>query len=241
MKHFVDDRGYHQGFSPEKPSTLIRLKRRCDWIVNAMGDAINRDTTDILEIGCGIGIVASWIAQKTAGSVLGSDICESFIDEARRRFSSPNLEYLAFDFNRPDLLRGRQFDFIVGNGILHHLYYNLDDVFEGFKKLMKPGGKLIFMEPNIINPYCALIFNIPFLRRKAKLEPDEMAFSKSFIYRKLQEHAYENVEVLYRDFLLPGIPMFLVKPSIFIGNIVEKIPLLRVMSQSLFITASLSS
>ena len=135
------------------------------------------------------------------------------------------------DFN------GRQFDHIIGNGILHHLYFQLDEALTTIKKLLKPGGKIIFLEPNIYNPYCWVIFSFPFFRKKAHLEPAEMAFSKSFITKKLHSVGYENIKVGYRDFLLPGIPRFLVNPSIAVGALAERIPLLKMWSQSIFITA----
>ena len=93
------------------------------------------------------------------------------------------------------------------------------------------------MEPNIYNPYCSLIFQVPFLRKKASLEPDEMAFSKSFINQKLKIAGFKNVKVDFKDFLLPGIPDILIKPSITIGNIAEQIPIINMVAQSLFIEA----
>jgi hypothetical protein len=104
------------------------------------------------------------------------------------------------------------------------------------KKLLRPGGKLIFMEPNILNPYCFLIFN--YLREFARLEPDEMAFSKVFITKMLGKIGFRDIRVTHRDFLLPGVPKFLVTPSIIAGDIFERIPGLRMMSQSIFIVAS---
>ena len=80
--------------------------------------------------------------------------------------------------------------------------------------LLKDKGKIIFLEPNLFNPYIYLIFSYESLRKKAHLEPDEMAFSKPFIVEKLKKAGFSNIQVEYRDFLLPGIPESLVKPSI---------------------------
>ena len=99
-----------------------------------------------------------------------------------------------------------------------------------------PSGKIIFWEPNILNPYISLIFKIPALRKMAKLEPEEMAFSKKFIEKKLVNSDYANIKVSYRDFLLPNTPKNLIKPIIKIGDITEKTPL-KLLSQSLFIVA----
>jgi hypothetical protein len=64
-----------------------------------------------------------------------------------------------------------------------------------------------------------------------------MAFSKKFINKKLSDLGYRNISVEFKDFLLPGIPKFLVKPSIFLGAIAEEIPILKMWSQSIFICA----
>ena len=65
-----------------------------------------------------------------------------------------------------------------------------------------------------------------------------MAFSRTYIREKLTKAGFGKVDVEYKDFLLPGIPYFLVKPSIVIGDILEKIPFTRFVSQSIFLTAS---
>jgi hypothetical protein len=111
----------------------------------------------------------------------------------------------------------------------------LDNALATLLSLLDENGKIIFMEPNIYNPYCAVIFNLA--RDWANLEPDEMAFSKGFITQKLKSAGFSSSKVYYRDFLLPGIPDSLIQPSIIIGNVLEKIPVLKMVSQSLFIVA----
>lgn len=234
MASIKDDRGYNQGFRLVK-STEVRMQRRADWIMSEIGSSQN---ASILEIGCGTGEVAHWIAEKTPARVLGTDLCIPFIDEARKKFVLPNLQYAVLDFNRTDHFNGEQFDYIIGNGILHHLYWHLDDAFVSMKHLLKSNGKIIFLEPNYQNPYVYLIFTYPWLRKKANLEPDEMAFTKNFISQKLTRAGFKDINVDYKDFLLPGVPNTLITPSIILGGILEKIPLLRNASQSIFIRAT---
>jgi SAM-dependent methyltransferase len=228
-----DDRGYNQIFIPSSYSTNKRMERRADYIVSQF----KSNPGDVLEIGCGMGIMANMIAEKTKANMLGIDLCEPFIEYANKNFQRANLSFGIMDFNQPDDFKNRKFDYIVGNGILHHLYFNLDNALTNIKSLLKPGGKIIFMEPNIYNPYCHIIFTYPYFRKRASLEPTEMAFSKPFINKKLSSIGYKNIKIEYKDFLLPGIPKFLVKPSIFIGAIAEKIPLVKMVSQSIFISA----
>lgn len=232
MASIVDDRGYNQGFKLVE-STLVRMQRRAKLFLSEMDMS---GSHDVLEIGCGTGEISNWLAEFSPHQVLGTDICEPFIASAAGRYTKENLKFEVVDFNNPAQVKQRSFDYIVGNGILHHLYPTLLDSLKTIRTLLRPGGKMIFMEPNIYNPYCAVIFN--FTRKLAKLEPDEMAFSRRFIQKKLHYAGYSEISVSYKDFLIPGIPSALIKPSIVIGDILENIPVLNTLSQSLYIVAT---
>ncbi len=234
MANIKDDRGFNQIYK-QSNSTVIRLKRRCDTILSQI-DATK--PVDMLEIGCGTGTLSYMMSLQKNLNVLGSDICLPFLEEAQEKYKLPNLEYIYLDFNNPEKLNGKEFDYIFGNGILHHLYYNLDSTLVNLRKLLKPGGKLIFFEPNLYNPYVFAIFSFPFLRKITYLEPDEMAFSKPFILEKIKAANYSSSTVEFRDFLLPGIPDIFIKPSIIIGDILEKTPIINKIAQSIFIIAS---
>jgi len=235
MEGITDDRGYNQVYKASV-TTKIRATRRNNYYLNEIDHSKHND---ILEIGCGLGDLSNHLAQVSTNHVIGADLCEPFIKQAQQTFKGPNLQYMVVDFNNPEPLLGKKFDYIVGNGILHHLFYELDEVLVNLKAMLKEGGKIIFLEPNIYNPYCYIIFSTtPFFRKWAKLEPTEKAFSKKFITKKLSKAGYNKIEVRYKDFLLPIIPHFLIKPVIVIGNIVEKIPFLRLVTQSIYITAT---
>lgn len=219
-------------FKPSK-AMEIRSERRAKMIVSEM-EIING--SEILEIGCGTGEIAYYIAKETEAKVLATDLCIPFIEEAKLKFKNiENLSFECLNFNSPDSLMGKKFDYIVGNGILHHLYNNLDETLNNIFFLLKDNGKLIFLEPNIYNPYCTLIFKVDYFRKKAKLEPDEMAFSKRFIFKKLKKAQFQNIKVNFRDFLIPITPAPLVNFVIKMGNFIEQIPILNTMSQSIFI------
>ena len=232
MSDIVDDRGYNQVW--ERTETFkIRIERRAELIINEMDK--KDETINVLEIGSGTGEISYFIANKTKANVLGIDLCQPFVDGANNEFKLSNLNFMNLDFNHPEKLMGMKFDYIIGNGILHHLYYQLDSALVNIHALLKDGGKFIFMEPNIYNPYCYLIFKFDTFRKLAKLEPDEMAFSRNFIKQKLQKAKYQQVKVSYKDFLLPNTPSFLVKPIIWVGDIIEKIFPLNRVTQSIFI------
>ncbi len=218
----------------EKKSTDTRAERRSDYWLSQMQVEPSKS---IMEIGCGSGIKAYTLARKSGMNVLATDIDPEYIEEAKRDFQLPNLRFMVVDSTELDRTKEGSFDYIVGNGILHHLYHHIDDAFANMLRILKNNGKIIFIEPNIYNPFVHLIFSYPYWRKKAHLDPDEMAFSKSFVTKKLIKAGYKNVKVEYKDFLLPGIPDFLIQPSILIGNVLEKIPLIKNVSQSIFISA----
>jgi 2-polyprenyl-3-methyl-5-hydroxy-6-metoxy-1,4-benzoquinol methylase len=125
-----DDRGYNQGFKQTR-ALKIRTERRSDYIVSKI-----RKSKDIkiLEIGCGTGELSYLLAKQTNQSVLGTDICIPFIECAKNTYSHPKLEFGLLDFNNIEnsKYKDKKFDYIVGNGILHHLFYNLNKTLKIF-------------------------------------------------------------------------------------------------------------
>jgi len=234
MENIKDDRGYNQVWGDSK-STRVRAERRCEYMISQMEVLPQKS---VMEIGCGTGKNAYMLAKKTGMQVLGTDLCVPFIEEAKETNCLTNLRYDILDFNKAEEFKGEKFDYIIGNGILHHLYHHLDEAFVNMRNLLKDKGKIIFLEPNIYNPYVYLIFSYAPLRKATHLEPDEMAFSKRFVSEKLAKAGYSNIKVEYKDFLLPGIPDFLISPSVVVGDVLEKIPVVKNVSQSIFISAS---
>jgi len=234
MENIQDERGHNQIWS-ETRSTRVRAERRGAYMVEKGNCSAQ---SKILEIGCGTGFNSYHIAKITGAEVVGLDLSKSFIEEARDRYRLPNLRFVQSDFNDSQKCGGEKFDCIVGNGILHHLYENLPEALTSIRSLLAPKGRIVFIEPNLFNPYVYLIFSNKRLREWARLEPTEMAFSRGFAIQTFTDAGYSNIEVEYRDFLLPGVPELFISPLICIGSVIEKIPLLRAWSQSIFISAS---
>jgi 2-polyprenyl-3-methyl-5-hydroxy-6-metoxy-1,4-benzoquinol methylase len=240
MANIVDERGYNQVFRPTQ-AQAIRLHRRAEAIVGEMtlpATLEMRDRISILELGCGTGELAYHLAMLTGARVKGVDLSQQFIDHAQTTYQHENLTFIVADLSRTSpRSESEKYDYIVGNGILHHLYHHLHTFLPALKRWLAPGGRLIFWEPNLVNPYIYLIFSIPALRRLAKLEPDEMAFTSGFVRQKLTQAGFTRVKTVTRDFLLPNTPGFLVGGVITAGRILEKIPVVRNLAQSIFFSA----
>lgn len=243
MASIVDERGYNQGFKLTA-AQQIRLQRRARAIVAEMtGSAANGPLAEkyILEIGCGTGELAHELAQLTGARVTGVDLSAQFIERASATYQRPHLNFIVADLSQSNPANDAdRYDYIVGNGILHHLYHHLDTFLPVLARWLKPSGRLIFWEPNLWNPYVFLIFSIPLLRRVANLEPDEMAFTPTFIRRKLEKADFNETRVVTRDFLLPNTPDVLIKPVIAAGSCLDVIPGVNRLAQSIFLVAGRS-
>lgn len=242
MASIIDERGYNQGFKLTD-AQILRLQRRAAAIVAEMDLSANTGQSTqkrILELGCGTGELAYELSILTDVSVTGVDISPKFIAEAQSKFKRPNLTFAEMDLSQHDPEGdAEKFDYIVGNGILHHLYFHLDSFLPALGRWLVPGGRIIFWEPNLLNPYIYLIFSFKRFRKWARLEPDEMAFTPGFIRRKLDKSNFKKIEINTRDFLLPNTPNLLIKPAIGVGKIAEKLPVIRAFAQSVFLRAEI--
>ena len=228
-----DERGFNQGFAPVG-STPLRMQRRNAWFVEQISQL---GAKRVLELGCGTGETAAYLAAHSPAEIVAVDVSAAFVAQARARHSAANLRYELFDLLGDTPLAFGRFDLVCGNGILHHLVQRLPAVLQGLHRLTNPGGGLAFIEPNFMNPYCAFIFGTALGRRHAQLEPDEMAFTAGELRRALPAAGWRETRVTTRDFLLPGLPLPLVRPTTALEPLLEATPLTRWLAQSHFFTA----
>lgn len=235
MASIVDENGINQGFL-ETPAQIARIKRRAKRIAEEVS---GKNAQALVEVGCGTGRLAWELAILLPKlEVTGIDASPRFIKAAQKEFVLPNLTFRDLVISEEEKLsEAGQWDFIVGNGILHHLVKSMEPSLADFYAALKPNGKIVFWEPNIFNPYIFLIFNIPYLRKLTRLDPDEMAFSPSFIMPILGRVGFKNVKLRYLDFLLPNTPARLINFTSRASDIIERVPGICRLSQSIFLSA----
>lgn len=98
----------------------------------------------VLDIGCGVGKIAEYIADKTGAHVTGIDYIPTAIEQAHQRTAakSNRLHFQVGDINRLDL-PAQTFDFILS---LDSIYFSDDTprTLRQFADALKPDGKLAF-------------------------------------------------------------------------------------------------
>ncbi len=104
----------------------------------------------ILEIGTGSGLMTYFLAKHFKEELVGLDLSKEMLELAKSRIENPKFSFVVGDGTKPNFPEGT-FDAIIGVDIIHHL----DDprsAMSEWKKLVKSGGKMVFLETNVYNP-----------------------------------------------------------------------------------------
>jgi SAM-dependent methyltransferase len=126
--------------------------------------------SSVLDFACGIGDASSRLADAfDASRVVGVDIAEGAIDEARSRVDDERVEFELLD----SLEGGPAFDLCYINGAFHHIPIpQRRSVAERIRELLRPGGVVALFENNPWSPPARLVMRrIPFDRDAQMLRP----------------------------------------------------------------------
>jgi ubiquinone/menaquinone biosynthesis C-methylase UbiE len=111
-----------------------------------------RDGLRVVEVGCGSGNTACWVAEQIApgGSVVALDVSPDQIEQARRQAASRNLRNIEFhvaDAYAPRLPEGA-FDLAYCRLVLMHLTRPADAL-AAMRALVRPGGLVVCEEMDL--------------------------------------------------------------------------------------------
>lgn len=102
---------------------------------------------DVLDLGCGYGWHCRYAADQGARTVLGIDLSEKMIAEAKRRNSGKSITYRVCGLEAYGY-PGERWDCVVSNLVLHYIA-DLDEVYRNVHRTLRPGGTFLF---NIEHP-----------------------------------------------------------------------------------------
>jgi ubiquinone/menaquinone biosynthesis C-methylase UbiE len=211
------------------PTGILRAERRSDYFIR-LGDIKASDT--ILEVGCGTGIFTKLIHDKTKARIIAIDISDALLHKAIKNingveFKIENAMQMSF--------AGGAFDCVYGSSVLHHL--ELKKSLLEIYRVLKIGGRMVFAEPNMLNPQIFFQKNIPFLKKWMGDSPDERAIVRWNFKKLLQEIGFKKIKIFPYDYLHPLTPVFLIPFVNYCGRIVEKIPMIKELAGSVIIYA----
>lgn len=210
----------------ETPAGKKRWSRRVKMLTQYVEKGMR-----VLEIGCGTGYFTKELA-KTDANIIAIDISPDLLEAARSIVAAQNVTFEvmnAYAMTYEDA----SFDVVVGSSVLHHL--EVDEALSEFYRVLKPGGRVVFTEPNMMNPQIAVQKNVPYVKEKMGDSPDETAFFRWSLKKTLNNHGFAQIQIDTFDFLHPQIPAALIGTLEPFCMLVEKIPLLREIAGSLYI------
>ncbi|MDX2190219.1 MAG: class I SAM-dependent methyltransferase [Bacteroidota bacterium] len=117
---------------------------RLHFVNEPLVNGINLHNKSVLEAMCGSGQTTEFLLSKGA-KVTGLDISEDLIEIFKTKY--PNSDAVcASIFETP--FSDQYFDVVVVVAGLHHLHPRVIDAIEECRRVLKPGGYLVFMEPH---------------------------------------------------------------------------------------------
>lgn len=155
----------------------------------------------VLEIGCGMGRYTLLLAEQGV-KIEGLDLTPAQLERLRHynagRYDIPL--YCANIAAPPKELEGA-FDVVMGFFVLHHLR-NLDICIAATKQLLRPGGRMVFVEPNPFNPlyYLQILFTP---RMTWKAERGILQMRRDVIFALFQNSDLRNASLTRFGFFPP--------------------------------------
>jgi ubiquinone/menaquinone biosynthesis C-methylase UbiE len=123
----------------------------------------------LLDIGCGSGMYFPLLSRR-AERLVGIDISHEMIKAARRLIDGKGLDNVeAMQVNAVDLpFEDGSFDSVIAFDVLHHVP-DTDAAMAEVSRVLRPGGRFVSIEPNVLNPIVFAAHLIPKEERRALL------------------------------------------------------------------------
>jgi len=97
---------------------------------------------DVLDLGCGTGRHAHWLARSGA-AVVALDFSEGMLAEARGKPGADRITFIRHDLMTPLPLEPETFDVVVSGLVLEHVP-DLCAFFDQSKRVLRAGGRAVF-------------------------------------------------------------------------------------------------
>jgi SAM-dependent methyltransferase len=182
------------------PQRTPYIERQIDEVVRYAG---LRGGQRVLEVGCGMGRYTLGLAERGI-AVEGLDLVP-FLLERLKEFAGDEHRiplYCSDVITPPDELLGA-FDTVVGFFALHHMF-DLDASYRSMASMLKPGGTIVFLEPNAYNPlYYLQVLLTPGMTWKG--DRGIVNMRRGRIFRAMRDAGLASLEVRRFGFFPPQV------------------------------------
>lgn len=141
----VSEAAKYQSARPGHPSKIVTK------VLDFLKEGYKGPLTRALDVGCGSGLSTINLVPHFS-SVLGTDLSEAMIQQARQTHSQPGLEFLTGGADSLPCPDGSVQVVMVGRAI--H-YFNQETFFKEVDRVLSPGGVLAYYSvhfPTVLNP-----------------------------------------------------------------------------------------
>ena len=207
---------YNQRFNYHSACGQAKIERKAKMLI--MGATILH-SSGVLEIGCGTGIFTRELA-KTNASIIAMDLSPKMIQLAIK-FYFNNVCYDIGDAHKTFFKDGL-FDAVVGCYILQYL--DLSIALPEIKRVLRPGGRVAFIDINTLNPLAFAKTKLPLVKKVLNISREAVSFTPWGLRNWFARYGFTDIEVRPFEF-----------GSRF--NFLENIPIIRQFGGNLLITA----
>jgi len=198
----------------------------------AVATALSLDFTgSIIEVGCGTGLFTEHMAQILPGATItATDAFPAMLEQARPRLQRfKNVRLQLYDAEK-DLESAERFDAVIGCDIIHHIDEPVRAMM-AWRTVVGPGGRMVFIETNGINP-------VLFLRSYGKAEEARLILStRQNLSRWPAEAGWHTIDVDHVPIHLPNGPRAAWSALDRLDELLHKVPPIRLIAGALLLRA----
>jgi SAM-dependent methyltransferase len=191
----------------------------------------------VLELGCGTGLYSRWLVDHGC-TVVGMDISARVLERARRR--CPEGTFIVGDCEDPAVylpepLSAERFDIILGVNTFCY-YPNKSGALACYKHLLRPDGKIVFIEVNGRCPYWRIMTWIN--KNEIRAWHGEFCRLNTSAFRAmLQQAGLKPCEITHFAFIPNGVgraAVTLLRP---VDALLHRLPMLRNLAMRIAVVA----
>ena len=145
----------------------------------------------ILDLGCGDGNMDAYFLQKGAKSILGIDISQKMIAEAKRNYQNPNLDFRVLQMEDISSIN-QKFD-IVYSSLAFHYVEDMDKLLSDIQNLLNENGILIFSQESPLST--SVVIDDPNMKNKMDINGKKYFLLSDYCNEGVRNNYWSGIQV----------------------------------------------